>query len=79
VLVADDDATARRLLCILLDLKELGLLEARDGPVALDVARSERPDVAVLDLTASGLDGVGVRRALRADSGPASIKVVILS
>src|SRR6266536_6045928 len=40
VLVADDDATARRLLCILLDLKELGLLEARDGPVALDGARS---------------------------------------
>jgi CheY-like chemotaxis protein len=80
VLVADDDdATARRLLCILLDLKEFGLLEARDGPAALDVARSERPDVAVLDLTASGLDGVGVCRALRADAGLAAIKVVILS
>jgi len=79
VLVADDDATARRMLCILLDLKEYGLLEARDGPAALDVARSERPDVAILGLTTSGQDGVDVCRALRADVELASIKVVILS
>jgi len=79
VLVADDDATARRMLCILLDLKEYGLLEAQDGPAALGVARSERPDVAILGLTTSGQDGVDVCRALRADVELASIKVVILS
>jgi two-component system phosphate regulon response regulator PhoB len=82
VLVADDDAVARQLLCILLDLQEYGLLEARDGPAALDVARSERPAVAILDLEASGLGGVDVCRALRADRAHmelASIKVVILS
>lgn len=68
VLVADDDATVRRMLCILLDLKEYGLLVAQDGPAALDVARSERPDVAILGLTTSGQDGVDVCRALRADA-----------
>jgi DNA-binding response OmpR family regulator len=79
VLVADDDAAARRLLCTLLDLQEYGLLEAQDGPAALDVARSQRPDVAILDLGASELGGVAVCRALRADTELASIKVVILS
>jgi DNA-binding response OmpR family regulator len=79
VLVADDDAIARGLLCILLDLKEFGLLVARDGPAALDVARSERPHVAILDLATSGLGGIDVCRALRADAELASIKVVILS
>lgn len=79
VLVADDDAVARRLLCILLDLREYGLLEAQDGLAALDVARSHRPDVAILDLEAPELGGVAVCRALRADTELASIKVVILS
>jgi CheY-like chemotaxis protein len=79
VLVADDDAAARRLLCTLLDLQEYGLLEAQDGPAALDVARSQRPDVAILDLETSELGGVAVCRALRADTELASIKVVILS
>lgn len=79
VLVADDDAAARQLLCTLLDLQEYGLLEVQDGPAALDVARSERPDVAILDLATSGFGGVDVCRALRADTELASIKVVILS
>jgi CheY-like chemotaxis protein len=79
VLVADDDAAARRLLCTLLDLREYGLLEARDGAAAIEVARSERPDVAILDLATTGMSGIAVCRAIRADTELTSIKVVILS
>ena len=82
VLVADDDAAARRLLCTLLDLREYGLLEATDGAAAIEVARSERPDLAILDLPATasaGMGGVAVCRAIRADTELASVKIVIIS
>jgi DNA-binding response OmpR family regulator len=81
VLVADDDAAARRLLCTLLDLREFGLLEATDGATAIKLARSERPDLAILDLpaTGSGIGGIAVCRAIRADTELASTKILIIS
>ena len=81
VLVADDDAAARRLLCTLLDLREYGLLEATDAAAAIELARSERPDLAILDLpaTGSGISGIAVCRAIRADAELASTKILIIS
>jgi CheY-like chemotaxis protein len=81
VLVADDDAAARRLLCTLLDLREYGLLEATDGAAAIELVRSEGPDVAILDLPAtdSGMGGMAVCRAIRADAELTSTRIVIIS
>lgn len=41
--------------------------EARDGRTALRMALELRPDVAVLDLSMPGMNGVDVARQLRAD------------
>jgi two-component system, OmpR family, phosphate regulon response regulator PhoB len=81
VLVADDDDAARRLLCTLLDLREYGLLEATDGAAAVELARTERPDLAILDLpaTSGGMTGIATCRAIRADAELVAIKIVIIA
>jgi DNA-binding response OmpR family regulator len=45
------------------------VLEARDGEMALTLARIEQPDLIVLDLMLPGVDGLDVCRRLRRESG----------
>jgi len=65
VLIAEDETIIR------LDLRELleraGLevcAEARDGVEAVELARAERPDVAVLDVKMPRLDGIEAARRI---------------
>jgi DNA-binding response OmpR family regulator len=44
------------------------VLAAYDGPTGLSLARTERPDLVVLDLMLPGLDGMDVCRELRRES-----------
>ena len=70
VLVVDDSAFARKVLCELLALALPGDRRvavvgiARDGLEALEKIAELRPDVITLDLVMPNLDGVGVLRAL---------------
>jgi len=50
---------------------------AANGADALDLARSARPDVALVDLTLPGLDGVETTRRLV--EGMPGLRVVVLS
>ena len=45
ILVAEDDPEARELLLLLLEGGEYSLLEAADGMEALDLLRTEQPDL----------------------------------
>jgi two-component system response regulator ResD len=49
---------------------------ARDGEAALATARSERPDLIVLDVMLPGLTGLEVAQRLRAESG---VPIIMLS
>jgi two-component system, OmpR family, alkaline phosphatase synthesis response regulator PhoP len=68
VLVVDDEERLRELLRSYLAQAGFRVLLAADGPQALELARSERPDLLVLDLMLPGLDGLDVCRRLRAFS-----------
>ena len=50
-----------------------------DGLAALDVARTELPDLAVLDVSMPGATGLEVCAALRADPATARIRILLLS
>jgi DNA-binding NarL/FixJ family response regulator len=67
LIMADDHAVARRGLRVLLeeqpDLRVVG--EAADGAEALELARAQRPDVAVLDVRMPKLDGVRACKAIK--------------
>lgn len=67
VLVVDDEENIRELLSVSLKFQGYDVTVAKDGPNAIDLARSVRPDVVVLDVMMPGMDGFGVLRRLRAD------------
>lgn len=66
VLVVDDEAAIRDLVRGYLEREGFEVTEAGDGPAALELARSLRPDVVVLDLMLPGIDGLEICRRLRA-------------
>ena len=67
VLIVEDNRDARTTLRMLLTLAHgHRVLEAADGPAALQLVIDERPDVALIDLGLPGLDGFEVARRIRA-------------
>ena len=64
VVIADDQALVRAGFKALLDAEEgidvVG--EARDGDEAVALARSERPDVMLMDIRMPGVDGLEATR-----------------
>ena len=68
VLVVDDELKITRLLRDYLQQAGFRVVTASDGPGALASARTERPDLIVLDLGLPGLDGLDVTRTLRKSS-----------
>jgi CheY-like chemotaxis protein len=81
ILVADDDPDIMAILLDTLEAEGFRVLSASNGDEALAVARTERPDVIVLDWMMPGLDGLSVCRALRADADPrlAQVPVVLIT
>ena len=68
VLVVDDDQAIIDLLEYNLNRDGYRVIAARDGLEALRLARTERPDLVILDLMLPGLDGLEVCRSLRHES-----------
>ena len=79
VLVADDEVWVRRLVAATLMGEPYQVIEARNGNEAVEIARTQRPDLVLLDVRMPGLDGLAVCRAVRADPELAATTVVILS
>ena len=75
-----DDERAMRLLCrVNLAASGIEVLEAPDGRAALELARSEQPDLVLLDVMMPGLDGWTVARELAEAEETRDIPVVFLT
>ncbi len=70
ILVVDDEAPVRKLVRSYLEKEGYQVSEAADGLRAVELARSERPHLMVLDLMLPGKDGLEVCRAVCGDDGP---------
>jgi DNA-binding response OmpR family regulator len=79
VLVIDDEAPIRLLCRVNLEAEGMEVVEAEDGTVGLELARSEKPDVILLDVMMPGMDGWEVLQALQADEGTSEIPIVFLT
>ena len=67
LLVADDDKAVRESLVRALSLEGYEVVSANDGAKALDMIRTDRPDVVVLDVMMPVIDGVTVCRVVRSE------------
>jgi two-component system cell cycle response regulator DivK len=68
ILIADDKATSRELIRMVLEDGGYAVSEASDGIDALRCARELEPDLIILDLHMPGVDGYGVVSELRRDA-----------
>src|SRR5437588_12750475 len=79
VLVIDDEAPIRLLCRVNLEAEGMTVLEAASGPSGLELARTEKPDVILLDVMMPGLDGWQVAERLLEDDETAGIPIVFLT
>ena len=68
VLVIDDDVRILRFVGTSLRLAGLDVVTATGGEEALRLVESARPDIMLLDIVMSPMDGFGVLKSLRATS-----------
>ena len=71
ILVADDDATSRKLLTRILTRAGFDCNEAPDGIEALKLLRADPPSLLLLDYDMPGMDGAEVLKQLRRDGNAA--------
>jgi DNA-binding response OmpR family regulator len=76
VLVVDDEMKIARLVRDYLTEAGFEVTLAANGPAALAAARSQRPDLVILDLGLPGMDGYDVTRSIRSGS---SIPIIMLT
>jgi two-component system response regulator MtrA len=76
VLVIDDDTALAEMLGIVLRGEGFEPVFCADGSGALEVFRSARPDLVLLDLMLPGRDGIEVCRQIRSESG---VPIVMLT
>jgi two-component system, OmpR family, alkaline phosphatase synthesis response regulator PhoP len=79
VLVIDDAAPIRLLCRVNLEADGIEVLEASDGAAGLELARTEKPDVILLDVMLPGMDGWQVAEQLVGDPRTESVPIVFLT
>jgi DNA-binding NarL/FixJ family response regulator len=81
VVLADDQGLVRAGFRLLLET-EVGFEvcgEAANGAQAVELARSQRPDVVVMDIRMPGMDGLVATRQITADPELSGVKVLVLT
>lgn len=79
ILIIEDQPTMRRNVALMLQLEGYETCTAENGRVGLEVARRERPDLVLCDVTMPELDGYGVVEALREDDAFANTPFIFLT
>ena len=80
VAIIDDQALVRGGFAVILGLQDdiEVVAEAGDGAAAIEIARTHRPDVILMDIRMPGMDGLAATKAI-VDSADWPVKVLILT
>ena len=79
VLVVDDEVHIREVISYKLQSAGLEVITARDGKEALELAKSEHPDLMIVDYQMPGLNGLEVCLQLRQDPRVQRIPAIMLT
>ena len=79
VLLIEDNRDAREMFRIMLELSGHEVIEAEEGLSGLEMLKSLRPDVAVIDVGLPGLNGYEVARRFREEPDSGAVMLVALT
>ena len=79
ILSIEDDAEMRGLIQLILERKGHRVMGVKRGELGLELLRSLKPDVLLLDLMLPDMDGWEIYRRMKADPELASVPVIIVS
>ena len=79
VLVVDDDADMRNLLRQTLEKEHCQVAEAEDGLAALELLKTQTPDLILLDLEMPRMDGLTFAHEIRAHADWRTIPIVVIT
>lgn len=68
ILVVEDEESIRNITQVYLEQENFRVIWADNGPDALEMARSQQPELIILDLNLPGMDGMEVAARLRQES-----------
>jgi DNA-binding response OmpR family regulator len=79
ILIIEEEPEMRRNLTTVLRLERFNPLAAENGRVGIELAKKEKPDLILCDVTMPEMDGYGVIAALRADTETVAIPFILLA
>lgn len=79
VLIVEDNAANMKLASLLLRNAGHTLLCAGDAETGLTLARSEQPDLILMDLQLPGMDGLAATALLKQDAATVAIPIIALT
>ena len=79
ILIAEDEGHIRRLVRVILEPENYGLIEAKDGKEALEKVSEEMPDLIILDLMMPKIDGIEVCKQLKKNALTRKIPIIMLT
>ena len=80
ILLAEDHADSREMLAVMLEMDGYRVVRAQDGVEALDLARSDAPDLIITDVNMPRMNGIDLIRAIRAvEDGLSSVPIVAIT
>lgn len=79
VLIVEDNQDAGEMYRLLVELAGHEAMLAENGKAGLELLKSARPDIALVDIGLPGLDGYEVARRFRAEPGGDGVVLVALT
>ena len=80
ILVVDDQVEVRELVEVTLMSEDYQILQAQGGEEAVEIARTERPDLIIMDIMMPGrIDGVEATRVLKSDPDTKACPIIMLT
>ncbi len=79
ILVVEDDPQSLELTRDLLQVAGYSTIEATDGEQGVELAKSKKPDLILMDIMMPKMDGYTACNAIRTDKATRTIPVVMLS
>jgi two-component system, cell cycle response regulator DivK len=79
ILVVEDNELNMKLFCDLLDAHGYQTVESRDGLNAVELARTHRPDLIIMDIQLPEVSGLDITRWIKDDEGIRAIPIMAVT